>query len=95
MLLCFFNSYFVSVGKPFLTALFCNLDNEFGGNLPRESFRYTRFCDVFLLIQVCVFRNLLIDNREQTLATGSKKCVFKIERAVSDGKQEPVIATMQ
>ncbi len=39
---CFFFSYFSAVNAPFLTSVFCALDNEFGAKLPPSKFRYTR-----------------------------------------------------
>jgi hypothetical protein len=39
---CFFHSYFVKVDKPFLTRVFCAMDNAFGAQLPIDKFRYTR-----------------------------------------------------
>jgi hypothetical protein len=39
---CFFHSYFLKVEKPFLTRVFCAMDNAFGAQLPIDKFRYSR-----------------------------------------------------
>ncbi len=39
---CFFHSYFLKVDKPFLTRVFCAMDNAFGAQMPPEKLRYTR-----------------------------------------------------
>lgn len=39
---CFFHRYFSSIGLPFLTTVFCALDDDFGANLRKDAFRYTR-----------------------------------------------------
>ncbi len=67
---CFFNSYFSSIGMPFLTSVFCTFDDAFGASLRKDAFRYTREHTLAEGAKSCLFviERAVSDGQKESIA---------------------------